>query len=152
MLGREVADPYAVEKPEPRTVEGLGSLDVRTVMEPSKTLRRFTAKTEQGDEVSGYEIHMGATDGPDRKRPMFTLDGTPEGASSEDGLVCGCYVHGLFTSDAYRAKFLSVFRGGKIAGEGGLMYRRKIDSLLDALADHVEKYADVEALAAIAGI
>jgi adenosylcobyric acid synthase len=71
MLGRFVSDPFAVENPEPRNVEGLGLLDIETVMEPQKTLRRFTAVTQHGDEVSGYEIHMGVTAGPGVSKPML---------------------------------------------------------------------------------
>ncbi|MDR2780572.1 MAG: cobyric acid synthase [Synergistaceae bacterium] len=151
MLGREIADPCAVENPEPRTVPGLGLLDVATVMEPRKTLRRFTARTRHGDDVTGYEIHMGSTRGPGTDRPMLTLDGVPEGARSEDERVEGCYIHGLFTSDAYRARFLSVFRGGA-GGEKRQAYWKKIDCALDGLADHIEKHLDTGKLAAIAGI
>jgi adenosylcobyric acid synthase len=150
MLGTDISDPDAVENPEPRNAPGLGLLDVATVMEPRKTLRRFTARTELGDEVSGYEIHMGATRGPGAGRPMFHLDGEPEGAVSPDGLVMGCYVHGLFTSDSYRARFLSAFRGGSAAELTA--YSGQIDETLDELASHIESSADIDALAEIAGL
>jgi adenosylcobyric acid synthase len=151
MLGREIADPHAVENPEPKTVLGLGLLDVVTVMEPKKTLRSFTALTELGDEVAGYEIHMGVTNGSGAKTPMMRLDGIPEGALSPDGRVAGCYIHGLFTSDSYRARFLSAFRG-EGSGAHRLMYGRQIDETLDELAAHIEKHADVDKLAEIAGL
>ncbi|MDR1509338.1 MAG: cobyric acid synthase [Synergistaceae bacterium] len=151
MLGMEVSDPCASENPEPRTVSGLGLLDVATVMEPRKTLRRFTAVTQHGDDVTGYEIHMGSTRGPGTDRPMLSLDGVPEGARSEDERTEGCYVHGLFTSDSYRARYLSVFRGGA-GGEKRPVYWKKIDDALDDLSDHIEKYLNVEDLAAISGV
>jgi adenosylcobyric acid synthase len=151
MLGREISDPCALENPEPRTVSGLGLLDVVTVMGPRKTLRRFTAGTQHGDEVTGYEIHMGSTSGPGTDRPMMLLDGVPEGARSEDERTEGCYIHGLFTSDSYRAGFLSVFRGGGCVGEKRRAYWKKIDDALDDLADHIEKYLDTKELAAISG-
>jgi adenosylcobyric acid synthase len=151
MLGREVSDPCAVESPEPRTVQGLGLLDVVTVMEPRKTLRRFTSVTPQDDVVTGYEIHMGSTSGPGTGRPMLCLDGVPEGACSEDGRTQGCYIHGLFTGDSYRARFLSAFRGAS-GSQRPRAYWDKIDGALDRLADHIEKYLDVETLAEISGI
>ncbi|MDR1650282.1 MAG: cobyric acid synthase [Synergistaceae bacterium] len=151
MLGREIADPHAVENPEPRTVPGLGLLDVTTVMERGKTLRRFTSLTKQGDEVTGYEIHMGSTSGPGTEKPMLTLDGVPEGAFSEDRLTFGCYIHGLFTSDSYRTRFLSIFRGEESRAEGG-RYEAQIDAALDELASHVEKYLNTDELASIAGL
>ncbi|MDR1472897.1 MAG: cobyric acid synthase [Synergistaceae bacterium] len=152
MLGSEISDPDAVENPEPATTRGLGLLDVRTVMSREKTLRRFTADTPDGCRVSGYEIHMGMTEGPERERPMVVLDGIPEGAVREDGLVRGCYIHGLFTSDSYRAKFLAMFRGGEGRGAAKLDYRKSVDMALDDLADQMERELDLELIAEIAGI
>jgi adenosylcobyric acid synthase len=152
MLGKIISDPHAVENPEPRTIRGLGLLDVSTVMEPVKTLRRFAAITEKGDRVSGYEIHMGSTSGPGLAKPMFCLDGAAEGASSEDERAFGCYVHGLFTSDSYRARFLSIWRGGEGTGSECQSYEKRIDDALDSLADHVERCLDTDAIARIAGI
>jgi adenosylcobyric acid synthase len=154
MLGKTISDPHAVENPEPRTIRGLGLIDVSTVMEPLKTLRRFEARTEKGDTVTGYEIHMGSTDGPGRAAPMFYLDGAAEGAFSEDGRAFGCYVHGLFTSDSYRARFLSAWRGGEGAG-GELLrwsYERQIDETLDELANEMERQLDINAIARTAGV
>jgi adenosylcobyric acid synthase len=152
MLGREVSDPHGVENPEPLTVPGLGLLDVVTIMEPRKTLRRFTADTQHGDKITGYEIHMGSTQGPGTEKPMFLLDGVPEGAFSPDEHSLGCYIHGLFTSDSYRARFLSIFRGGEGVGVERMMYESRIETTLDELADHIEKYINFEKLAEIAGI
>ena len=56
--------------------------------------------------AQGYEIHIGRTEGPDRTRPMFHVEGQPEGAIRADGRVMGSYLHGLFTEDAFRAAFL----------------------------------------------
>jgi adenosylcobyric acid synthase len=152
MLGKTISDPHAAENPEPRTVRGLGLIDVSTVMEPLKTLRRFAARTEYGDTVAGYEIHMGATNGPGAAMPMFYLDGVAEGAFSEDGRVFGCYVHGLFTSDSYRARFLSAWRGGDGIGGERRYYERQIDETLDELADGMERQLDINAFARTAGV
>jgi adenosylcobyric acid synthase len=152
MLGREVSDPDAVENPTPRTVRGLELLDISTVMEPLKTLRRFEARTQLGDEVAGYEIHAGATTGPGTESPMMYLDGAREGALSPDGRVAGCYIHGLFTSDSYRARFLSDFRSGQRTGAECQLYEAGIDLALDKLADHVEACLDVKSFASIAGL
>jgi adenosylcobyric acid synthase len=152
MLGKMISDPHAVENPEPRTIQGLGLIDVSTVMEPLKTLRRFTAHTEKGDAVSGYEIHMGSTSGPGTAAPMFYLDGAADGAFSEDGRAFGCYVHGLFTSDSYRARFLSTWRGGDGIGRKLMSYERQIDEALDELADQMERQLDMDAIARTAGV
>lgn len=152
MMGREIADPDAVESPEPRTVGGLGMLDVSTVMEPEKVLRKFTARTADGLGVSGYEIHVGCTSGPGIDRPMLTLDGTPEGATGSDGRAFGCYIHGLFTSDEYRSAFLARYRGKTLCGQSALHYETQLDGVLDRLAAQVERDLDVDEIARVAGL
>ncbi|MDR1915612.1 MAG: cobyric acid synthase [Synergistaceae bacterium] len=152
ILGREISDPDAVENPVPTTIQGLGLLNVVTVMSREKTLRRFSASTPDGSVVSGYEIHMGVTKGPGIERPLVTLNGVPEGALREDDLVGGCYIHGLFTSDEFRAKFLSIFRGGKGLGTAKQDYEKSVDTALDELACQMESELDMEKIEEIAGI
>jgi len=146
MLGRRVADPDGVEGP-PGETEGLGLLDVETVMTGDKRLTRATARhAASGLEVSGYEIHIGRTDGPDRARPFAHMDRTPEGATSTDGRVTGTYLHGLFAADAFRAAWLTSLGGTP----GDLGYDATVDRTLDALAAHLETHMDVDRLLALA--
>lgn len=149
MLGCGVSDPLGVESSPEEESRGLGLLAVDTVLGDEKELRRFSSKTEEGIVVDGYEMHMGVTTGRDAGRPMFWLDGKPEGAVSADGKTRGCYVHGLFTSDEYRARCLSAFRGGHV---NSLAYDRMVEETLDELANHAEENLDVEALGGIAGL
>ncbi len=134
MLGRSVADPLGLEG-ESRTVEGLGLLDVDTVMAPEKTVRNSRAHSLEFDTpLSGYEIHLGVTDGPDCARAAVMIEGRPDGALSKDGRVMGSYLHGLFASDSYRARLLESFG---ISG-GGSDYRAMVDAALDELAKELE--------------
>jgi len=145
MLGKSVADPQGIEGPAGET-PGLGLLDVTTVMTPQKSLTRVAAihaATQQP--IDAYEIHIGLTEGPDCARPFARVGDTPEGALSADGRVHGSYLHGLFSSDTFRSTFLA--RIG-ISGSGE-PYRAKIESALDALADHIETHLDVEGLLAL---
>jgi len=145
MLGISVADPQGIEGPAGET-PGLGLLDVTTVMTPQKSLTRVAAihaATQQP--IDAYEIHIGHTEGPDCARPFARVGDTPEGALSADGRVHGSYLHGLFSSDAFRSTFLA--RIG-LSGSGE-PYRAKIESALDALADHIETHLDVEGLLAL---
>jgi adenosylcobyric acid synthase len=146
MLGRTIADPEGLEGPA-GTDPGLGLLAVDTVMATDKrvTLTRAT-HAASGAAVQGYEIHLGRTEGPDRARPMFTVDGRPEGATSADGRVMGSYLHGMFGSDPFRAAFLR----GMGAVPGDLVYEAGIEATLDALADHLAAHTDSKALLAIA--
>jgi adenosylcobyric acid synthase len=146
MLGRSVADPEGIEGPAGET-EGLGLLDVTTVMTGEKTLTRVTAQhVATRQPIDAYEIHIGRTDGPDRARPFAILDGAPEGAISRDGRVYGSYLHGLFASDDFRSSFLRQL-DIPITDQ---QYRGRVESALDALADHIEAHLDVEGLLALA--
>jgi adenosylcobyric acid synthase len=146
MLGKSVTDHEGIEGPAGRT-KGLGLLNVTTVMTAEKSLTPTKAvHAETSQPFDAYEIHIGQTKGPDRKHPFAFIDGKPEGAVSADGRVQGSYMHGLFGSDAFRAAFLA--RLGIAASIES--YREKVESVLDALADHIEKHLDVEGLLALA--
>ena len=146
MLGSEISDEDGIEG-APARVAGLGLLDVRTVMAPQKRLALSNASyLPNGDTVSGYEIHIGHTDGPDCARAWLSLDGRGEGAASPDGRVMGCYLHGLFAADAFRAAFLANI--GKPVTHHD--YAQSVTTTLDALADHLETHMDIDALLALA--
>jgi adenosylcobyric acid synthase len=141
MLGRTVRDPAGTEGP-PGVAEGLGLLDVETVLSDEKRLEPVGGDTG-GIPFSGYEMHMGVTAGPDCARPFARLsDGAPEGAVSADGRVIGTYIHGLFGNDSQRAAWLA--RLG--AGPSAIAYDALVESALDRLAAHIAAHIDVERL------
>ncbi len=146
MLGRTVADPDGVEG-APATEEGLSLLDVATVLAGPKTTAPAAGRHLATDEpVSGYEIHMGRTDGPDRARPFIARAcGGTDGAVSPDGRVAGTYFHGLFGSDGFRAAFLRGF-----GADSALAYEATVEAALDGLADHLEMSVDVDRLLSLA--
>ncbi len=141
MLGRQIADPDGIEGPA-QTVEGLGYLDVQTTLAPQKELanRSATCAMTQAP-VTGYEIHMGRTEGPDMARPWFVMNGAPEGAMSEDRHVRGSYLHGVFASDPFRATLLS-----ESGQDSAIQYGRLVEETLDALAEHLETHMDLDRL------
>ncbi len=141
MLGREIADPDGIEGP-PSQVEGLGHLDVATVMKPEKRLALTQAVHDAtGAPVEGYEIHLGETTGPDCARAWLTVEGRREGAASADGRVRGCYLHGLFASDAFRAGYLA-----DIGVPSRLAFNDSVEAALDALAAHIEAHFNINLL------
>jgi adenosylcobyric acid synthase len=142
MLGRRVSDPEGIEGGA-REAEGLGLLDVETVMEPRKVIRNTAARSVRFDTpLEGYEIHIGRTRGPDCLRPVAEIEGSGEGATSPDGKVFGTYVHGLFGADGFRRKFLESL--GVRAGNIG--YRSVVEGALDGIADALEERLDCDAL------
>lgn len=147
MLGKLICDPEGIEGPAGETA-GLGHLDIVTTMTAQKTLSRAQAvHLASQTQVSGYEIHIGRSDGPDRAQPFALVQGAPEGAISGDGRIMGSYLHGLFQEDDFRFAFLRQM-GAAPAGAG--QYAARVDLTLDALAAHIEAHLDVEALLACA--
>lgn len=150
MLGRTIADPDGIEG-EPASVEGLGLLDVETVLTPDKRVVEVSGvHAGSGAPLRGYEIHVGRTSGPDCQRAFAEVsDGDCarhcDGAISSDGRVMGTYVHGVFADDRFRAAFLK-----ELGGASGLAYESEIDATLDRLAAHLEASLDIDALLAVA--
>ena len=138
MLGRVIADPDGVEG-APGASEGLGLLDVETVLEATKQLRVEQARSR----LSGYHMHMGRTDGLDTGRPFAEVGGMNEGAVSADGRVMGTYLHGLFAADGFRRAFLGL-------EASTLGYEAHVEAVLDALAAHLETHLDLDALLGMA--
>jgi adenosylcobyric acid synthase len=147
MLGKTIHDPEGIEG-SARQVEGLGLLDVDTVMAPEKRLARVTAShPASGTALDGYEIHLGRTEGPDCAHAWLELDGRPEGARSADGLVWGCYLHGLFSADAFRQAFFNDLG----LETGSFDYEAGVAAALDDLAAHLETHMDIDQLLSLAG-
>ncbi len=127
MLGREIVDSDMVESGEERR-DGLGLLDVTTIFERRKTTRQVKARVLgneglleglRGQEVEGYEIHMGHTTG-NNTSPLFSIPrktgvetSYSDGVAAPGGLTFGSYMHGLFDNDNFRHAFLSNLRQRK---------------------------------------
>ncbi len=144
--GRRLDDPAGTEG-APGAVDGLGLLDIETVLDGPKTLVEVTGlHPASGAAIRGYEMHIGRTSGAALTRPLLELEGRAEGAVSADGRVSGCYVHGMFSSDTFRHAFLSAIKDRAVSG---IAYEDGVESALDALADHLEACLDLDALLAL---
>ena len=132
------------------TFEGLGLLDCVTRFASYKK-NTFQVKRNAClvppilstmGEVSGYEIHMGETESG---RNREALEG--DGRVSDDGLVFGTYLHGLFLNPSAANALLSYLYERKgfpftpiPAGE---------PDPYDALADLYEEHVDMDAIVAL---
>lgn len=145
MLGKTVADPDGIEG-SPATVEGMGLLDVDTVLTGDKRLISVRGTSFDGIDLSGYEMHVGETTGMTDHLPFSTLDGHNDGAISASGRVFGTYIHGLFADDRQRGAWLE-----RLGGQGAdLNYDAQVETVLDHLAVHMEQHLDLDRLLAIA--
>ena len=150
MIGRQLHDPQGVEG-APGSVPGLGLLDYETTLAGEKRLENVTGTlvlpscTANPPPLAGYRIHMGVTTGPALARPATVLDGTPEGALSDDDQILATYCHGLFDTPETLAALLE-WAGHKPEVTFDPTARRERD--LDRLADAVEVAMDLDKLAA----
>src|SRR6185437_7213765 len=143
MLGRRIADPEGTEGIA-GAAPGLGLIEVETVLAGEKILEEARGvEIASGAPVNGYEMHIGRTDGPGTARAMLRLGARTDGAVSPDGRIAGCHLHGLFAGDAFRRAFLARLGG---AGDASLVYERRVEATLDALAAHLEASLDVDRL------
>ncbi|MET3525856.1 cobyric acid synthase [Phenylobacterium koreense] len=148
MLGRTIADPEGVEG-APGSVEGLGLLEMSTVLTGEKTLRPTAGRLVRGGAFAGYEIHVGRSQGPAFSRPLLIReDGAGEGAISADGRIAGAYVHGLFDRGEARAAILAELGAASVGGE----QTDRVDRALDEIAEVLDKHFDLDRIVAIAGL
>ena len=129
------------------TYEGLGLLDCSTHF--TSYDKNTTQVTRQASAVApilsamgtvtGYEIHMGVTDGGSNREAL-----AGDGRVSEDGLVFGTYMHGLFLNPSAANALLSYLHGKK-----GLAFEPIASDCADpyeTLADLFEEHVDMDAV------
>ncbi|GGM22808.1 cobyric acid synthase [Pseudomonas asuensis] len=149
MLGRTVSDPLGLEG-EPGDSAGLDMLDMRTELAAEKQLRNVSGHlTMTRSAVTGYEIHAGVTEGAALERPAIMLEGGRcDGALSEDGLIMGTYLHGLFESPEACTTLL---RWAGLSEPERVDYHALRERDLERLADLIDKHLDTVALRALCG-
>jgi adenosylcobyric acid synthase len=166
MLGQRILDPRGVESAEAE-VGGLGLLEVVTTFAPEKSTRQVRARVlsdlgllsgARGQELVGYEIHMGQTHGKEQLNAFQILE-TPQGAAdygdgtlNAQGTVLGTYMHGLFHNPDFRQTFLNSLRRrwGLPEGKAGTAAGR--DQQYDRLAEVVRHSLNMAEIYRIAGI
>jgi adenosylcobyric acid synthase len=165
MLGRKVFDPDGIES-SVAEANGLGILDVETVLLPEKETHQAEARLlpgamliapNGGDTVSGYEIHMGSTTLGPAAKPFAQLlrrsgseVAVPDGAVSADARVFGTYLHGIFDNQEFRTAFLNRLRQAK--GLPIVSAESRVEDPFDLLAEHLERHLNMEKLLRICGI
>lgn len=143
LLGQWIHDPDGIDG-NPESAPALGLLDVTTIMYRDKRTGKAQGQCARSRiPLSGYEIHVGKTTGPDTDRPMTLLNDKPEGAIAANGRIQGTYLHGIFGNDSFRSWWLNSIRSDT---SGGYDYEAYVDKELDVLADVMEQCLDVDAL------
>ena len=163
MLGRRLIDGVESGIDE---MPGLGLLDCETVFAREKVTTQVQATVVSqahgllagcsGLAVEGYEIHMGETERAAGVTPFTRLSrrnraevSIEEGAISQDGLVAGTYIHGIFDAPHFTRALLNTLRQRKglapIEGDP-FDYRAFKNEQFDQLAAAMRQHLDMTAI------
>lgn len=145
MLGQTIADPLGIEGKAGES-QGLGYLDVTTVLEQEKQLKQvsgtLTLPNQASVPVRGYEIHAGVTTGVQVDAPI-QLESGLDGQLGVDNQVFGTYLHGIFECQEACDAILS-WAGLEATQTPDFDQIR--EQGIDRVADTIEQYLDLEAL------
>lgn len=163
MLGRIVRDPLGTES-DLKEIAGLGILPMETEFELEKRTVQSRGKVVggelflarcQGNEIIGYEIHMGRSQG--EGNPVFEIEAqeTAYGDGMSAGSALGTYLHGIFDNDPLRTALLEWLweRRGGTRPVGRTMSQAAIrEQAFNELADWVRNSMDMEKIRAMMGL
>jgi len=162
MLGMEIEDPHQTETNLLKT-RGMGLLNIKTVFQQKKITTQVEAVVSgnsgvleglEGKRVTGYEIHMGATEYMAGCIPYLKIDKVLgresekiDGVRNEEGSVFGTYIHGIFDSVEFTAGLLNNLRKRKGLEEmnaENMGFKEFKEIQYNKLADMLRKNLDME--------
>jgi cobyric acid synthase CobQ/L-threonine-O-3-phosphate decarboxylase len=153
MLGNRIDDPHSLESAGER-VQGLGLLSVSTTLAEEKVLKRTRGRDLATQcALFGYEIHHGKTDLGDSLPAFIDETGQAQGARTLDGMIWGCYLHGVFDADEFRRAFLDRMR----TRAGMALLQRVVapydlEPALERLAQRVRECLPIERVYSLMGL
>ncbi|TQV89622.1 cobyric acid synthase [Aliikangiella coralliicola] len=150
MLGNVIRDPEGIES-HAGSSQGLALFDFQTNLTQAKQLKRVSGQChidESSNEISGYEIHCGNSEGDALQNAFATITDQQgntykDGVISEDKQIIGTYIHGLFESKNSLASILSWISGKEHVVKG---WNETRETELERLADCFEEYLDIDAI------
>lgn len=148
MLGKKIHDPLGLEGQAGSTT-GLNLLDFETTLEENKKLTRVTGQLSfDNTHISGYEIHMGSSQGKALERPAVLFNEHPDnqltdGALSADNFIFGSYLHGLFEN---QASCSSLLQWAGIASPKTPDYLQLREAEINRLAQTMGQHIDIKGI------
>jgi adenosylcobyric acid synthase len=142
MMGRLMRDPHGIEGKEPGDTEGLGLFDNITEWNEykKKVIQSEGKLICNGEQVVGYEIHMGLSEV--NEKPLFDITRYPknefEGSVREDEMLFGTYLHGCLDKPSFRRYFMSF-----IKHNGRPVKLEDVKDYDDILEENIIKMANV---------
>ena len=151
MMGKMLHDPHGYEDPEAGDTPALGLFDAEAswITEEKITVRDVGTLNLTGEEVTGYELHVGRT--VTKEKPLFTVRGEPEGSVREDEMLFGTYLHGVLEKNPFRRLFLSLVGEGVKVTEGD-RYDDDVEASIAKVASGFRDAMDMDLLKEIAGV
>lgn len=151
MMGTRLEDPNGIETNEGCSVNGIGLFD--NVTKWSERKKKVTQDEgiliTTGEEVTGYEIHMGVSEV--NEEPLFKIikftGDEVEGSFKEKEMLFGTYLHGVFEKPSFRKFFLSFIKdeNKKIeAHNAPIDYDDLIEQNIEKLANAFEENMDMD--------
>ena len=143
MLGNKLHDPHGIEG-KAGSIDGLELLDFETTIEKQKELKLVNGQLiwDKSD-VTGYEIHMGISEGPALNNPAVQLTDKVEGVISEDNQIMGSYLHGIFDQSSALS---SLLKWAGLNETASFDYEALREQEIDRLADEMIKNIDIDLL------
>ena len=140
ILGKFIHDPNGLEG-DAGSAQGFAFFEMETTLEPDKLLRNTQGTLAFNDAaVTGYEIHAGVTTYHTHYQPAIHLAHGNDGAMSDDGLILGTYLHGIFESSAACRGLLTW--AGLDDQDKMPDYQAVCDAAINRLADCVDQHLD----------
>ncbi|MFF5995698.1 cobyric acid synthase [Lysinibacillus sp. KU-BSD001] len=149
MLGETLIDEEAIEASGGRT-KTLGLVPLETVFVAEKQTVQVSGQLSTGEQVTGYEIHLGRTRANDLVKPFVQLhDGRTDGVRSDDDRMIGTYLHGIFHNRQFTRNYFNRIRLEKglatidTAVQSEAERREQAYEMLDV---HVRRHLNMELL------
>lgn len=154
MMGEVMEDPYQVE--HGGVMRGMGLLHMKTIFREAKTRTQIRGTMIEGaglwtdfkgQEVTGYEIHMGTSENLGGCKELIRLmDGRVDALANKDGSVMGSYLHGIFDTPGFAQMMIRALMAKK--GMDFENYHFDLEAHkkaeYDKLADLVRRSLDME--------
>ena len=153
ILGKAIEDPHHIESAG-ESLQGLGLIDLTTVLEADKTLTRQEGSHHQsGLAVHGYEIHHGQSRSQNTSDILTFANNEIGAISSKSGKIWGSYLHGIFDADPFRRWLIDMIRQQKgLAPMGKVQAAYDLEPAFDRLADQVRSQIDMDKIYQLLGI
>ncbi|EGN63276.1 cobyric acid synthase CobQ [Fusobacterium animalis 11_3_2] len=157
ILGNKVKDPYHIEG-DIEELNGLGLLDLETIIENEKTLVQYKGKlsvnngilkTLNNFEIKGYEIHQGITQGNEKN---LTTDDRIIFVNRDN--IIATYLHGIFDNKNFTDVLLNEIRRRKGLEEvnNNISYEEYKLKEFDKLEKLVKENIDIDEIYKIIGL